>query len=118
MSDAKWSPEPWGWRRCTPRDGPGANECVYDAERIMLLGTTPQGDPGDARRIVAAVNACAGIPTEALEAGALGTLLGLVERYVDPTVCGAQADNMGDDPETPCWDCRTVDTLRSLGRLP
>jgi hypothetical protein len=32
----------------------------------------PADDDADARRIVACVNACAGIPTEALERGALG----------------------------------------------
>lgn len=41
----------------------------YGGEHLSVV--MEMDDPDSARRIVACVNACAGIPTEALEAGAL-----------------------------------------------
>jgi hypothetical protein len=56
-------------------------------------------------RIVACVNACAGIPTPALEAGALGEALNLLERLYTER----RTVKMGDE----IWV-----NLRKLGRLP
>jgi hypothetical protein len=64
MSETKHSPEPWTWD-----EGPWG----------PVSGRVRMGDPGrvfdvsaiDARRIVACVNSCAGIPTDALERGEL-----------------------------------------------
>lgn len=87
MSDAKQpthSPEPW--RSWAPADGDCAKDdtgetyaagdlsrSMYDTTGRIILSSC--GNKADARRIVACVNACAGIPTEALEAGALGKLM-------------------------------------------
>lgn len=62
------------------------------------------------RRIVAAVNACAGIPTAALEAGALKGLF-------------AALDEWADEPSDPYHDANATETrivkaLLALGRLP
>ena len=45
------------------------------------LSTYQRESKANARRIVAAVNACAGIPTDALEAGAVRRLVGAVEGF-------------------------------------
>lgn len=50
----------------------------------------------DARRIVACVNACDGIPTEALEAGVVRELIKAATRYLAATM--RESD---DDPD--CW---------------
>jgi len=84
MSDH--TPEPW---RLYP---PGACVPHYDV-RERIVSDCPSGrsvsDPiseADARRIVACVNACAGIPTEALEAGAVREALDLLVRLLGSDV--------------------------------
>lgn len=66
------------------------------------------------RRIIACVNACAGSPTEALEAGALGRALDLMEAgfVVADGTCG------GNDTSEDCPGCQAVALLRALGRIP
>lgn len=103
MSEAKWSPEPW-------------HRWPY-SEREWDIGVGAEQDPAspniaaglsepNSRRVVAAVNACAGIPTEALESGALATAL---ERV-------AEARRIGRYVDDPAWDA--VDAaLRALGVL-
>lgn len=77
MGENRWGPEPW---------------FIEDADYILdATGETvaeahaPAGwlAKDRARRIVACVNACAGIPTEALEAGALGRALDIAEVAAD-----------------------------------
>lgn len=56
------SPGPWV---CGPQYGRLTS--IYEAPTDGLVAEV--GNPQDARRIVAAINACEGIPTEALEKG-------------------------------------------------
>jgi hypothetical protein len=68
--------EPWS---CATEHADGACVYVTSAERsvftdevaVIYAGQSLEVARADARRIVACVNACAGIPTEALESGAL-----------------------------------------------
>jgi hypothetical protein len=111
MSDeqTKWSPEPWRavhddygdewWFGGDRRGGQWVIESVPQANDHDRFQAVTCGEFGEqARRIVAAVNAVAGIPTEALEGGALAALLDLFGGVY------TQAD---------------IDAaLRALGRLP
>lgn len=59
MDEQDWSPEPWGWN----------GERIQDANQTAIeAGPTGNICENDARRFVACVNACAGIPTESLSA--------------------------------------------------
>jgi hypothetical protein len=74
MSETKHSPEPWT-DLADGIDGPANSHPVVDVDTHSLVARA-YGDEVDeaeanARRIVACVNACAGIPTAALESGAL-----------------------------------------------
>ncbi len=68
---AEHSPEPW--EKSLTRDGSEDSWCVHRAEdRVIVAEVEIRPDnedraESDARRIVACINACAGIPTEALE---------------------------------------------------
>jgi hypothetical protein len=76
MSETRWSPEPW---KVVPWNTP---ECLTDIEACEPGSVLAECvDAPDARRIVACVNACAGVSTEELEglkpgdvASALGRL--------------------------------------------
>ncbi|MDP9314678.1 MAG: hypothetical protein M3R24_28020, partial [Chloroflexota bacterium] len=48
----------------------------------------------NARRIVACVNACAGIPTDALDAGTIPALIVALRKLVAANNCGYQRDAM------------------------
>lgn len=112
------TPEPWqaiegngAWLVVTPPDEWGR---WYIAKTMDIDGG--QQDEANARRIVAAVNACAGIQTEALEQPdasvltALDELKGLVETLL------VVHSVVGDDPEGSFQGC--LDDLREcLERL-
>jgi hypothetical protein len=125
VSDTKHSPEPWGAFRL---DVSGTDEFkAYTARCIdqgapedfyVVMVEKPDG-PADvchvgngptsaenARRIVACVNACAGLSTEALEAGMLAEALDLSETV---SRCLSDVEHDGAD------DLRAA--LRALGRL-
>lgn len=74
------TPEPW-----RSREAPGRAAEVYGADGKTLVATCPaMGEtywiaPDNARRITAAVNACAGLPTPALERGVVRDLLSACE---------------------------------------
>jgi len=73
MTDSH-TPEPWGYA-VIPFDGPEKETARIDGPKHANI--TSSNDWGwevsvpNARRIVACVNACAGIPTEILEAGSV-----------------------------------------------
>lgn len=68
MSETKHNPEPWRWGRSGLFDSAG--------EHVSIAKDDAHGrGPLNRRRVLAAVNAVAGIPTEALESGALGEAL-------------------------------------------
>ena len=118
---AKGHPGPGGKSGCVydrvtryGRDDDYFGRYVTDADDETIIGGNDYGpilNDADARRIVACVNACAGIPTEALEAGALDVLLGAADWFARRPETGTAEDN-ADAAE----DLRAA--LRSLGRLP
>jgi hypothetical protein len=143
----KHSPEPWQAARL---DVSGADEFkAYTARCIdegspgdfyIVLVQKPDG-PADAchtgngpasaanaRRIVACVNACAGLSTEALEAGALSVLLDATGKRneLDRSIAYHEAPGgnvtFHDGPEDYRRTVAAVDrvktALRALGRLP
>jgi hypothetical protein len=70
MSETRHSPEPWVAYRY-----PGDRSWdVHDADPEQVVVAAGLGKE-DARRITACVNACVGIPTEALEAGHLAQVI-------------------------------------------
>jgi hypothetical protein len=112
------SPEPWS------RDAE-AGECacyIRDAKNWLLVGEDDYGptlDVDDARRIVACVNACAGIPTDALESGSLGEALRLAAVAVsDLNDHPCLRDDLYDRLSKAGGLDALVDALRALGRIP
>jgi hypothetical protein len=68
------TPEPWQYG-CTPHACNGLPHKVFvDGEEVASCGKE-----ANARRIVAAVNACQGIPTKALGQGVIRDLIGALE---------------------------------------
>ena len=93
---------------------PAASGNFGDAEPIIETDSGVYGpSEPDARRIVACVNACAGIPTEALEAGALGKALDALAWHGHRGLPCPYASTAG-----PCRNCEADRALRALGRLP
>lgn len=85
MSDAKHTQEPWGFKAHEERpttivitghdpEDPGAPWNIAEMVPGASYDNPDQSEMLNARRIVACVNACAGISTEALEAGAIKDL--------------------------------------------
>ncbi len=83
---AEHSPEPW-----EVGDDAGEPWIMADGHRSVVhsLGAV---DEADARRIVACVNACARIPTEALEEGFIEKALRGLKSYVDASKADAEFD--------------------------
>jgi len=61
-------------------DTPLGHLSIFSAEGNCIIPTYPGIKAANARRIVACINACAGIPTEALEAFAKKGILGQLWR--------------------------------------
>ena len=74
-----------GWGHLT-----GIGTCNFDNELAFAIQCA------NARRIVACVNACEGIPTEALEAGVIRDLIDAATRYLR-----VMTRDTDDDPN--CW---------------
>lgn len=89
-TEAKHTPEPWAmdWHFIVAPDPKGIYPDIYIGEVIQedsedpLRIASPEEQIANGRRIVAAVNACKGIPVEALEAGVLQGMRELMERAV------------------------------------
>ena len=107
MSETKHSPEPWRLSPAGKWYGPSVEAGPEGDGSRFVLNEGCAFDVGDLRRIVAAVNAVAGISTEALESGALGRALEFLESCAEPpgthTVKGLRQS--------------AAAILRSLGRL-
>jgi hypothetical protein len=107
MSETKHSPEPWQFDEWDHvKDARG--EIVVLSGFALSAGYREFRSPEKTdRRIVACVNACAGLSTEALEAGALGKALDVLSAAAQPpgthTVKGLRGLAAG--------------ALRALGRL-
>jgi hypothetical protein len=70
MADVKHTPEPWRLEEDSYSSGfRGANDFYVGG-----IEAVAEVDKANARRIVAAVNACVGIPTEELESGSIRSL--------------------------------------------
>lgn len=83
MSDeTKWSPEPWHVVELGEEDE--TFHFIHDARDKSVADVIGNDgvevDGANARRIVACVNACAGIPTEALEQAGVGGLRTAMEQ--------------------------------------
>ncbi len=115
MSETKHSPEPWHYV--------GDSGAIEDDEGVTCAEGWGPGDLEDlnARRIVAAVNACAGISTEALESGALGEALNVLHEassyadIIEPMLaktCPGHAEALRRRLSD------AANALRRLGRLP
>jgi hypothetical protein len=110
MSERR-SAEPWSAIYGLFGDGGGRYDEIADATGEVVCGEYGPVEE-DARRIVACVNACAGTPTEALEQGVLARALDiLVEARPLPSEQCLEYDRE-------CLNCRWIEVLRSLGRLP
>lgn len=109
MSEAKWSPEPWSY----DPDGRGGRSAMVragDAVIVAVRHRLPDTEnEHNMRRIAACVNACAGIPTEALESGALTVAL---NEFVDLM---QEIDTTDAEPDSP--NGIALAALRALGRL-
>ena len=88
------TPEPWEADDFAIEAGPGSPAAPMRIAVVSDSSCFPCLDEGEvakadaealanARRIAAAVNACAGIPTEALEQGVVGELLTAVRHLVE-----------------------------------
>ncbi len=73
MTQEKHSSEPW------VQD----DLLIWGADEALVT----RANYADARRIVAAVNACRGIPTEALEAGALRQIIEIADTAAETLDC-------------------------------
>jgi hypothetical protein len=97
------SPEPWADDRGGDlRDGEG---------RLIAFSYDIEGANRD--RIRACVNALAGIPTEALESGALAKALEVSARIAE--LHAAAVRNL--HPYEDCGTCQLVAAMRALGAL-
>jgi hypothetical protein len=87
---AQHTPEPWEWREYVYKDGLMGYQIFakFGATDSALVCEIRPGEfpafvwADNFRRIVAAVNACKGIPTEALEDGVISELVERL-RYLD-----------------------------------
>ena len=74
MSDEKHTKEPWELRKfdgeAWPQKRVSVSEAMGQGNALFINARFARNYTEDARRIVAAVNACAGIPTEELERAA------------------------------------------------
>lgn len=81
---------------------------IHGADGHVIVDTYEAGlQPSDARRIVQCVNACEGIPTEALEDGTVGDAIALLHNIKD------LADRGNVRPPKPIWE----ELVRILDRL-
>jgi hypothetical protein len=90
----KHTPEPWEWAiedgfRTVRVDGYGTITVVKGGAGLTCINAE-MGD-ANAARIVACVNACAGISNEALESGVVAELVAVLEEILsyDPGATGA-----------------------------
>lgn len=106
--ETKHTPEPWSVERCFnesgTRDMTAGHTSVEIQHNGFHIGTwvdnEHNGYDPNSRRIVACINACAGIPTEALENGVIGEMK---EALVD--LLGV-ADIKADDEDGHSYSCR------------
>jgi hypothetical protein len=87
-AETKHSPEPWvywdnGFDAGIVSEQDVANAHAKSVCPSIIFGGEPcegrvEADDPNVRRTIACVNACAGIPTEALEAGRIGEALGIL----------------------------------------
>lgn len=110
MSETKWSPEPWELEHF--EDEPKRYALVRARNAVIVaVRHRIDGDEhlANMRRIVAAVNAVQGIPTEALELGRLSLALEHLDSLTQPRSAGEEVQG---------WEREAArNVLRELGRL-
>lgn len=76
MAEQAWAKEPWGKRTHQYEIDAGVSErhCITDKNDKVII-PWPGWDNPEVDRIIACVNACAGVPTEVLELLQLADLL-------------------------------------------
>jgi hypothetical protein len=94
------APMPWSMDAETVRDANGGV--------VLYLPDLWPGGEEWARRIVAAVNATATLPLDALESGVVAEALAMIE--------GAFADSGCNGEEPECLSCKAAALLRRAGR--
>jgi hypothetical protein len=105
----RYSPEPWHtWPYAGDVWDVGVGAEQSPDAPVVVAGASR----ANAHRIVAAVNAVAGISTEALEAGKLGEALDILMK-ARPFLSEQCLEY-----DRECLNCRWIEVLRSLGRLP
>lgn len=105
-NETKHSPEPWA------EDAVGFGVRDATGRDIWLIDDI---DPEDRRRIVACVNACAGLSTEALEAGHLAKALEAAKRATTWGEAWAEGDEVTEEEARALVDLTVA--LRELGVL-
>ena len=90
--------EPWTWNhQAIVQDAAG--NIIADCEILPECVTDtlpPELEVANARRIVAAVNACQGIPTKALEQGIVAEMLNVLEHFYNWLTPDWQQSSLGD----------------------
>ncbi|HJT77879.1 MAG TPA: hypothetical protein VJ739_11820 [Gemmataceae bacterium] len=90
---ARHTPEPWEYAdsgliygQCGEDDDEAPFVCdVVEDSAMQAFGTLSPVEEANARRICAAVNACRGVSTEALEQGAIADLRHALQALLDTT---------------------------------
>ena len=125
------TPEPWAWDSRGDKTwdvqigvavGKDEKQCSgfikEDDDVCYIQGIaemTGMDHIANARRIVAAVNACKGIPTEALEAGVVAGLLEACAHYISETdylAATVMHDNYTDRARSRQRQCEALDAMR------
>ena len=114
MSEARRSVEPWPYCRSDELRALITPALMAELAKFAIgldergLGFGPDIAKVFIRRIVACVNACAGIPTEALEAGRIRAVLDAARAW---------GDENSEHPQSP-GEAALGRALCALGRLP
>lgn len=93
---AKWTPEPWVWGSSPEAD----HYFLYQDKPEATTAVALVQGLGDAARIVAAVNGCAGLSTEALEQGVVKELVAACQVLLKEPSTPATGECHWCDPET------------------
>lgn len=114
------TPEPWAAYKDGKREMNNISHFIKSLAGDLVVYGHLFND--DARRIVACVNACQGIPTEPLEVGGLGALLSLgleeqergdvAEKQRDELLAALSAEHGGENYEPECELCELVDRAK------
>jgi len=98
------TPEPWGARTVKASGSflvRGPNDrtvCIHQPHMSASTSATHEESLANAARIVACVNACAGIPTAQLQVGSVAELVAAADKVLQPA----------DGSDEPSWDLKAA----------